>query len=612
MRPALKSRRGGALLAASGILGWLTVGAAAAPSLSPPPGAHDVCADTQLAITFSSPPVVGSAGVIRVFSGDTPVDSIDLAQPADAQRPIGGAVSDSGVVHQFNYFPVLVSGNTAIITLHRQLAYDTRYTVTIDPSVLTGADGFSGVAAGTWRFTTRHAPPSLRRGRIVVAADGRGDFCTVQGAIDRVPDNNASPVTIEVWPGTYNEIVYVPADKPFITVRGIDRDATVIQYANNDHFNVAPVSNSSNQCPQRRIPGTPDLFNCWRSLFGVEASDFTLENITLHNTTPFGGTQAEAFRGNNAGILLNRVTLLSFQDTLRLQTAGFVTNSLISGDVDFTWGTGAAFFQNNELTLQHTGFISQVRNDITSHGFVFVNNRFTRVAGVPDGATYLSRIEPLRFPFSEAVFIENAMDGMIIPAGFQLNPKTVTCANAPLIHFWEFKSTDLSGNPVNTSQRLPCSMQILPDVAAQYRDPAFVLNGWVPYTVNATPVGVAPGPTVGPVANGTPVTVNWSAPTGHSTRDVIAMFRARGDGFRRFWALDPDEDERPLSWQLVAAGTTGTLSFTMPKFGGPVEFRYLSGDDTQAVSNVIGPSPCDRDDDDRDGDAVAVAMCIAR
>jgi pectin methylesterase-like acyl-CoA thioesterase len=608
----LKSRRAGALLVAVGILGWLTGGSAAAPGLSPPPGAHHVCADSQLAITFSSPPTVGSTGVIRVFADDdTLVDSIDLANPADAKRPIGGAVSDSGVVHEFNYFPVLVTGNTALITLHQQLAYGESYTVTIDPSVLTDADGFAGVAAGEWRFTTRRAPPSLRWGEIVVAADGGGDFCTVQGAIDLVPSNNTRLVTITVRPGTYNEIDYVPADKPFITVRGLDRDTTVIQYTNNDHFNVAPVSTSDNQCPQRRIPGAPDLFNCWRSLFGVEASDFTLENITLHNTTPFGGTQAEAFRGNNARILLNRVTLISFQDTLRLQTAGFVTNSLIEGDVDFTWGTGAVFFQDNELRLQHTGFISQVRNDNTNHGFVYVNNRFTRVAGVPDGATYLSRIEPLRFPFSEAVFIDNAMDGMIIPAGFQLNPKTVNCANAPLIHFWEFGSTDLSGNPVDVSHRLPCSMQILAAVAAQYRDPAFVLGGWVPYTVNATPAGTAPGPTVGPVAGGTTVTVNWSAPSGHSTWDVIAMFRADEDIFRSFRGRDPDG--RPLSWQFVGAGTTGTLSFTLPQFGGPFEFRYLTHDNPQAaaVSNVIGPQPCDRrNDGDLAEHAAEAPACI--
>src|SRR5260370_23153911 len=142
MRSATKLRREGALLVASGILVWLTGGSAAAASLSPPAGARNVCADAQLSITFSSPPTVGSAVVILVFSDDdTLVDSIGLANAADARRPIGGAVSDSGVVHEFNYFPVLVTGSTAIITLHRQLAYDTSYTVTIDPSVLTDADG---------------------------------------------------------------------------------------------------------------------------------------------------------------------------------------------------------------------------------------------------------------------------------------------------------------------------------------------------------------------------------------------------------------------------------------------------------------------------------------
>jgi hypothetical protein len=136
------------------------------------------------------------------------------------------------------------------------------------------------------------------------------------------------------------------------------------------------------------------------------------------------------------------------------------------------------------------------------------------------------------------VFIENAMDGMVIPAGFQLNPGTVTCANALFIHFWEFGSADLSGKPVDTSHRLPCSVQILAGIAAQYRDPAFVLSGWVPYTVNGTPAGTAPGPTVGPVANGAAVTVNWSAPSGHSTRDVIAMFHAGEEVIRPFWGRD--------------------------------------------------------------------------
>lgn len=127
-------------------------------------------------------------------------------------------------------------------------------------------------------------------------------------------------------------------DKPLITVEGQSRTGTVIQYANNNTLNSA---HTTDICARQAIP-VHDNNNCWRSNFSVEANDFTLENLTLINTTPFGGSQAEAFRGNANRITLNRVDLLSFQDTIRLQGLGYVTNSYIQGDVDFTWGSAAA------------------------------------------------------------------------------------------------------------------------------------------------------------------------------------------------------------------------------------------------------------------------------
>ena len=100
-----------------------------------------------------------------------------------------------------------------------------------------------------------------------------------------VPVSNTQRVVVDVGSGTYDEIDYVPPGKPFITIRGEDRDATVIEYPNNDRFNVAPVSNADNQCIQRRLPGTPDLYNCWRSLFGVEATSASVERVMLDETS---------------------------------------------------------------------------------------------------------------------------------------------------------------------------------------------------------------------------------------------------------------------------------------------------------------------------------------
>jgi pectate lyase len=55
---------------------------------------------------------------------------------------------------------------------------------------------------------------------ITVAQDGKGDFASVQAAIDAVPANNAANTTILLKPGVYREVMHVPANKPFITLLG--------------------------------------------------------------------------------------------------------------------------------------------------------------------------------------------------------------------------------------------------------------------------------------------------------------------------------------------------------------------------------------------------------
>ncbi|MDW6065866.1 pectinesterase family protein [Streptomyces sp. FXJ1.4098] len=70
----------------------------------------------------------------------------------------------------------------------------------------------------------------------------------------------------------------------------------------------------------------------------MDADDFRLQDATVHNLTPEGGSQAEAFRGNGDRIVLDRVRVLSYQDSLRLQGRAFVTDSYVEGDVDFVWG----------------------------------------------------------------------------------------------------------------------------------------------------------------------------------------------------------------------------------------------------------------------------------
>ena len=516
-------------------------------------GSANACVDTPLTITFGSAPVLGTTGSITVHNADGSVaDTIDLADPASATETVGGATDEAGNPHYFNYYPVIITGDTATVYLHHELAYGHTYYVTADPTVFTAA-GFTGVSdPHTWRFTTTLRRPGRDARIIAVDSRGRGDFCTVQGAINAVPANNTVPRLIKVASGVYTELDWVAPGKPFITVQGESRSGTVIQYANDNTLNAA---NTTDVCARQAIP-VHDDFNCWRSNFSVEADDFTLEDLTLSNTTPFGGSQAEAFRGNADRITLNRVSLLSFQDTIRIQGLGYVTNSYIQGDVDFTWGVGTVFWTHDELESMHAGYVTQIRNAEGQHGYVFYDDTLTHAPGVADGSVYLGRIDPTVYPYSQAVYIDTKMDSHINPAGWLLN--NADCSAATHVQFWEYGSVNPQGQPVDTSQRLACSRQLTAAEAAQWSDPAFVLGGWVPATVNATIAGSS-------------VAVNWSAPAGHSAGDVAALCFVHA---ARCVAAE----------RVGATASLGTASLPVPPGRGVYEVRYYAHGHVTAVS----------------------------
>ena len=100
---------------------------------------------------------------------------------------------------------------------------------------------------------------------MVVAPDGSGDFNTVQGAIDFVPDHPPHRVTIFIKNGTYEEIVFF-RNKSNLTLRGEDRDKVQVGYANNSAFNPPQPG------PNRR---------CAFSVY--DSDNIQLENFSVRN-----------------------------------------------------------------------------------------------------------------------------------------------------------------------------------------------------------------------------------------------------------------------------------------------------------------------------------------
>jgi Pectinesterase len=393
------------------------------------------CTDSPLRLTFDQPPVLGEGGKIEVCraSDGKPVATVTLgAGPqTDAFGDISGPV--------LRYEALQIAGTTASIRLRsRSLGYGEAYVVKIGPGVF---KDFPGMTEG-WKFTTKPAPPRYPD-RLTVAADGSGDFCTVQGAVDQVDAHRTKPTVITIRKGHYRELVRVTRDKRFVHLVGEDRKGTVISFTNNDKLN----------------PGW-----IYRSVLGVEGDDFSMENLTLRNTTPKGGSQAEAICLNAERCVLKNVDFFSTQDTLHLTGSVRVSDCHIEGDVDYIWGYGSAFFERCELKSMRDGYVLQARNRPGKAGYVFVDCKFT--AGPETKKSWLARIETGRFPASHIAFIRCEMGPHIPAAGW-----VVTGPGSPALRFEEYLSIDPAGKPLDVSQRHPQSRQLTAEQAAAQSDP---------------------------------------------------------------------------------------------------------------------------------------------
>ncbi len=292
---------------------------------------------------------------------------------------------------------------------------------------------------------------------LVVAADGSGDFKTVQAAVDATPENSDTRTTIFVKRGTYAELVVISAEKKKLTIHGEERKQTIIAATNNAMLN-----------PQRR------------EMVTMLADDFRLENITLHNLTPKGGQQAETIRVRADRVVLDRCDFKSFQDTLRLDGRVYVRECYIEGDIDFIWGAGTVYFDRCDIFAVHDGYLVQARNGAEKFGYVFVD---CKIDTVPDLKRFvLARIDPGRFPHSHVAFIHCALGKFVTATGWIFDGPGAAASKATT-RFWEFQSTDLTGKPLDITQRVAGSRQLTGAEAAQQRDVARILggaDGWNP------------------------------------------------------------------------------------------------------------------------------------
>jgi pectin methylesterase-like acyl-CoA thioesterase len=459
-------------------------------SVFPANGATSACTDSPLRLNFDTAPMTGAGGTIKLFDASTPatpLETIDIAA-ATPQRTIGGR---SG----YYYKPIVINGNEAYVYLRSALQPGGTYYVTVDPGVFT--NGFNGPPIGavadatTWRFTVRSATLAAGAAQVAVAADGSGDFCTVQGAIDYVPAMNTTPVTINVAAGSYREIVEIQG-KSNITVHGADRNTSVITYPNNASLQIPPG-------------GTASQGTKWRAMFGIDTSnDVTIENITIWNPSPQLSTngQSEALRAEGImRLTLRNDNFKGLQDTLLLTGQVYIANSYIEGNVDFIWGNGVVYFDHCEIKdVTRKGYNVQARNPGGLLGYIFVGCSLTADA-VVTGGHFLARTDKnSTSPGSQVSYIDCTMGPHIDPLGWLIDgyPRATADAgtadggatwNLTNLRFSEYHSVTPAGTPVDVSGRIPEAKQLSDSEAAQLRDVTYVFGGWNPKAGATTDAG---------------------------------------------------------------------------------------------------------------------------
>jgi pectinesterase len=283
------------------------------------------------------------------------------------------------------------------------------------------------------------APPT---GPLVVAADGSGQFRTVQAAIDAAPNQSAVPVVIQLKKGTYHEKVVVPTLKTHLVLRGDEAATTIITY--DDHAGANGIS-------------TPTSYSVL-----VQANDFTAEHVTFENAAGYTAGQAVALHVEGDRAIFRHCRMVGNQDVLFLAAGGsrqYYQNCYIEGTTDFIFGASVGVFDHCVIKSKKNSFVTAASTPAEQpYGFVFLDCQLTADTTLAQ-KVYLGR--PWR-PHARVAYLRCHLGAHLVPAGWEnwRNPD-----NEKTAYFAEYRSTGPGANP---AARVPWSHQLSAKAAKAY------------------------------------------------------------------------------------------------------------------------------------------------
>ncbi|MDE3066201.1 MAG: pectin esterase [Verrucomicrobiota bacterium] len=236
---------------------------------------------------------------------------------------------------------------------------------------------------------------------LVVAADGSGQFRSVQAAIDPAPQNTGPDnwCVIRIKPGVYKELIYVQREKNFVRLVGEDPEKTELTYglhANLPGADGKPIGTF-------RTPSTV-----------IDADNFVAENLTFQNSAGPKG-QALAVRLDGDRLVFSNCRFAGWQDTIFCDRGRqYFTNCFVAGAVDFIFGAATEFYDHCRIDCLGNGYITAASTP-AGHPFGYVFSHCQITGANPGVKTYLGR--PWR-AFASVTFLNTEMSGAVRPVGW--------------------------------------------------------------------------------------------------------------------------------------------------------------------------------------------------
>ena len=293
--------------------------------------------------------------------------------------------------------------------------------------------------------------------QVTVAADGSGDYTTVQQAFNAIPANNKMPFMVYIKNGVYKEKLELDSTKMFVKLVGESKFGTILTY--DDHTG--------------KIGRHGDTINTRTSYsLRVKGGNFTARNITFRNDAGFTAGQAVAVEVQGDKAVFIDCRFIGNQDILFLngeKSRQYYKDCYVEGTTDFIFGSATAWFENCHIHSKKNSHVTAASTP-AEHRYGFVFNDCMLTGDSTLHTVSLGR--PWR-PYAQVVYMYCYIGQQVKPEGWSNWNKT---DNYKTTRFNEYENY---GPGAAINGRLIWSKQLNAAEAAQINIKN-VLEGWDP------------------------------------------------------------------------------------------------------------------------------------